>query len=223
MGIYAAIWFTLALAQVQRMEINSHSWMREVRKVLGAIFAAVALSTLATALTMYSPLFMDQPMKVAGPPLFNTLAVAYLLPALVLTAGWLRIKLMPAEVRIAMQGLSGVLVALWAFAAVRHFWQGPQGMPLSNGMAQPELYSYTIALLLIGGGLFYQSLAKRSAMMRKVGLFVIGAAVAKVFFVDISGLEGLSRVFSLLVLGLSLAGLAWLNRWAQEQVEPKPE
>ncbi len=69
-------------------------------------------------------------------------------------------------------------------------------------MAQPELYSYTIALLLIGGGLFYQSLAKRSAMMRKVGLFVIGAAVAKVFFVDISGLEGLTRVFSLLVLGL---------------------
>lgn len=102
MGIYAAIWFTLALAQVQRMEINSQSWMREVRKVLGAIFAVVGLSTLAAALTMYSPLFMDQPMKVAGPPLFNTLAVAYLLPALVLTAGWLRIKLMPTEVRIAM-------------------------------------------------------------------------------------------------------------------------
>ena len=36
-------------------------------------------------------------------------------------------------------------------------------------------------------------------------------------------LEGLTRVFSLLVLGLSLAGLAWLNRWTQEQVEPKPE
>ena len=36
-------------------------------------------------------------------------------------------------------------------------------------------------------------------------------------------LEGLTRVFSLLVLGLSLSGLAWLNRWTQEQVEPKPE
>ena len=60
-------------------------------------------------------------------------------------------------------------------------------------------------------------------MMRKVGLFVIGAAVAKVFVIDISGLEGLTRVLSLLVLGLSLAGLAWLSRWAQEKVEPKPE
>ena len=46
---------------------------------------------------------------------------------------------------------------------------------------------------------------------------VIGLAVAKVFLVDISGLEGLTRVFSLLVLGLSLAALAWLNRWAQHQ------
>ena len=35
----------------------------------------------------------------------------------------------------------------------------------------------------------------------------IGLAVAKVFLVDISGLGGLVRVFSLLVLGLSLAGL----------------
>ena len=33
-------------------------------------------------------------------------------------------------------------------------------------------------------------------------------------------LEGLTRVFSLLVLGLSLSGLAWLNRWTQE-VGPK--
>ena len=43
---------------------------------------------------------------------------------------------------------------------------------------------------------------------------VIALTVIKVFFVDISGLAGLTRVFSLLALGLSLAGLAWLNRWA---------
>ena len=219
MGIYAAIWFTLALAQVQRLQITGQSWMMQVRMVLGAIFAVIGLGALALALTLFSPLFMDQYMKVAGPPLFNTLAVAYLLPALVLTLGWMRISTIPAQVRLAMQGLSGVLLAIWAFAVVRHFWQGAEGMPLENGMTQPELYSYTIALLLIGGGLFYQSLARRSALMRKAGLFVIGAAVAKVFFVDITGLEGLTRVFSLLVLGLSLAGLAWLNKWAQGQVQ----
>lgn len=219
MGIYAAIWFTLALVQLQRMQIESQSKMNEVRKILGALFAFIGLGALAMALTFYSPLFMQYRVVVVGPPLFNTLAVAYLFPALVLTAGWMRIPSIPAQLRLGMQGLSVVLLALWAFAVVRHFWQGSIDMALSNGMTEPELYSYTIALLLIGGGLFYQSSAKRSAMMRKAGLFVIGAAVAKVFFIDISGLEGLMRVFSLLVLGLTLAGLAWLNRWAQDQVK----
>ena len=72
-------------------------------------------------------------------------------------------------------------------------------------------------MLLVGAGLFYQSLARRSGVMRKAGLAVIGLAVAKVFLIDISALEGLTRVFSLLVLGLLLAGLAWLDRWAQER------
>ena len=51
------------------------------------------------------------------------------------------------------------------------------GLP---GVGQPELYSYTVALLTVGAGLFYQSLARSSVMLRKAGLLVIGLAVAKV-------------------------------------------
>ena len=40
--------------------------------------------------------------------------------------------------------------------------------------------------------------------------------MAKVFLLDAAGLTGLTRVVSFLGLGLSLAGLAWLNRWAGE-------
>jgi|TARA_B110000967_G_scaffold183732_1_gene202618 uncharacterized membrane protein len=85
------------------------------------------------------------------------------------------------------------------------------GLP---GVGQPELYSHTVALLTVGAGLFYQSLARSSVMLRKAGLLVIGLAVAKVFMIDIGSLGGLIRVFSLLFLGLALAALAWLNRWA---------
>ena len=45
-------------------------------------------------------------------------------------------------------------------------------------------------------------------------MIVIGLTIAKVFLLDAAGLTGLTRVFSFLGLGLSLAGLAWLNRWA---------
>ena len=183
---------------------------------LGVVFAGIGVLALASVLTELSPLFLHRS-AVAGPPVFNTLAIAYLMPALVLTLGWMRITTLPRRLRFGMQGMSGLLALIWLFSAIRHFWQGPTGMILDNGMTQPELYSYTVTLLLIGGGLFYQSLARKSGMMRRAGLVVIGAAVAKVFLIDISGLEGLTRVFSLLVLGLSLAGLAWLNRWALEQ------
>ena len=71
------------------------------------------------------------------------------------------------------------------------------------------------AILVTGAVLFYQSLARNAVGLRRAGLVVIGLAVAKVFLIDISGLDGLVRVLSLVVLGLSLAGLAWLNRWAQ--------
>jgi uncharacterized membrane protein len=48
---------------------------------------------------------------------------------------------------------------------------------------------------------------------------IIGVAIAKVFLVDAAGLTGLLRVVSFLGLGLVLAGLAWLNRWAVRRQE----
>jgi uncharacterized membrane protein len=71
-----------------------------------------------------------------------------------------------------------------------------------------------VALLLAGGVLLYKALARNCASLRRLALTVIGLAIAKVFLVDAGELSGLLRVFSFLALGLALAGLAWLNRWA---------
>jgi uncharacterized membrane protein len=40
----------------------------------------------------------------------------------------------------------------------------------------------------------------------------IAVTIAKVFLIDMSGLNGLVRVASFFGLGLALMGLAWLNR-----------
>ena len=66
----------------------------------------------------------------------------------------------------------------------------------------------------LGAGLLYQAIVLRSALLRRIAMAVIAVTIAKVFLIDASGLTGLTRVFSFLGLGLSLAGLAWLNRWA---------
>jgi uncharacterized membrane protein len=227
-GLNAAIWLGLALAQVQRADGQTVGLLSKVRWGLAALFTLFGAGALLAALTEANPLFAPfvlypplgqgpQPEHVFGPIVFNTLAAAYLMPALVLLAGAWRLSRIDRVLRLALTAVGGGLAIFWAFTVIRHFWQGGTQMPLSWSISQPEQYTYTIVLLMSGAALFYQSLARRSAVIRKAGLLVIGLAVAKVFLVDVSDLDGLTRVFSLLVLGLALAALAWLNRWAQQR------
>lgn len=218
LGLLSLIWLLLACAQVRRFELGGK--LNYARYGLALFFAAHGVVRLAQALTEANPLLNAQADPVLGVPILNTLAVAYLLPAIVLalSAAWL--PALHPRWKQGCFGLATALGAVWLGLTIRHVWQGASGMYEGNGVTQPELYTYTMALLLIGAGLFYQSLARRSDMMRKAGLVVIGLAVAKVFLVDIAGLGGLIRVFSLLALGLALAGLAWLNRWATLRHSP---
>ncbi|CUH50194.1 DUF2339 domain-containing protein [Ruegeria atlantica] len=218
LGLLSLIWLLLACAQVRRFELGGK--LNYARYGLALFFAAHGVVRLTQALTEANPLLNAQADPVLGVPILNTLAVAYLLPAIVLalSAAWL--PALHPRWKQGCFGLAAALGAIWLGLTIRHVWQGASGMYEGNGVTQPELYTYTMALLLIGAGLFYQSLARRSDMMRKAGLVVIGLAVAKVFLVDIAGLGGLIRVFSLLALGLALAGLAWLNRWATLRHSP---
>ena len=218
LGLNAAIWLRLALAQVQRSEARTDGLLDKVRWALACVFGLMGAAALLGALTQANPLFQrGLTNHVYGPIIINTLAAAYLMPALVLLLGAWRLVKIDTRLRLAAAITGGSLIAFWALMGVRHFWQGGAAMNLDFNISQAEQYTYTVVLLVLGAGLFYQSLARKSASIRKAGLVVIGLAVAKVFLIDISDLDGLTRVFSLLVLGLSLAALAWLNRWAQDR------
>ncbi|WP_171231082.1 DUF2339 domain-containing protein [Ruegeria sp. HKCCA6707] len=213
LGLLASIWLLLAFAQVQRFSLGGK--LTYARYALAGFFAAHALIRLGQALGPENPVLTEFADPVLGPGIVNTLAVAYLLPALIILLSLWRLTDVPVRLRQLGYAAAALLLVVWLGMTIRHFWQGAGGMFEGNGVSQPELYTYTMALLLVGAGLFYQSLARGSDLMRKAGLAVIGLAVAKVFLIDIAGLGGLIRVFSLLVLGLALAGLAWLNRWAK--------
>ena len=214
-GLNATIWICLGFAQMRRMSLGGA--LRALRIGLAVVFFALAGLELFVATSLSNPLFYGVGGTVFGPPLLNTLMPAYLLPAIVLYLGTRWLGDMHRWIKLALQTISVALAALWLGLTIRHFWRGAEGMRLPQ-IDQPELYSYTVALLVTGAVLFYRSLASNSPILRKAGLAVIGLAVAKVFLIDIAGLGGLIRVFSLLFLGLSLAGLAWLNRWADGQI-----
>lgn len=215
MGLAATIWLSAAANQVWRLQIGGP--LRWVRLGLAALYGVAGLFFLSLGLTLFNPL-SGLGGAVLGPPVVNTLIPGFLLPALPLGFVAWRYGFLKRGWRIAATVLAAALGALWLALAIRHFWRGAAGMD-APGVTQPELYTYTIAMLAVGAGLLYQSIAKGSAALRRVGMSVIAVTVVKVFLVDVSGLEGLMRVFSFLALGLALAGLAFLNRWAASRIE----
>lgn len=210
------VWLGLMGTQLRLLTVDGV--MRRVRKLLAISYGVLGFAAVIAALTVLNPVLFTGTGDVIGLPVFNTLAIAYLMPAFLFGAIALTSSDLGRKARIAFGIIAFALAVYWVFTAIRHGWQGPDRMTIDRGISQPELYSYTVALLIVGTGLFYQSLARGSAWMRRAGFIVIGLAIAKVFLIDVSGLSGLTRVFSFLLLGLALAGLAWVGRWAQRNV-----
>ena len=211
LGLYASVWIIVSMVQLWRME--HIAGFRKTRWALAILFALTAFAHLAVLFIEENP--FTSAAQVLGPPVLNTLIPAFLLPALLLGIAALRLTALPKNLWLALAVIAIGMVSVWLFLTIRHVWQGADNMRITNGFTQPELYTYTLALLITGGALFYQSLARQSDLLRRAGLAVIALAIAKVFLVDIQGLTGLIRVFSLLALGLMLAGMAWVDRWAR--------
>ncbi len=222
-GLMALVWLVSAANQLWRVQAGGQV-LKWVRIGLATLFGAIGTFALWLVLVPDNPL-LSTGETVLGPVLISTLALAYLLPALVFGFVAWRFIFLPVRLLILFTVVGAGLASLWLGLEIRHFWRGDiLSVP---GTSQYELYSYTIAMLLAGAGLLYQAIAKASTALRRVAMAVIAVTVAKVFLVDASGLTGLTRVFSFLALGLSLAGLAFLNRWAAGQApsadQPQPD
>lgn len=210
-SLIATIWLLSAATQFYRMKAEGP--LMQARSVLGMIFGAVGLAFLAgTGAT--NPILTGD---VAGPPIFDTLLVAYGLPAFVLAVVAWRFAHLDRRLRIGVGAIAGLAAAAYVGLEIRRLWQGP--ILSTPGVADGEQYSYTITLLLLGSSLLVAALRSGRSTLRKIALAVIGLAIAKVFLIDMSGLTGLIRVFSFLALGLSLVALAWLNRWMTERYQ----
>lgn len=212
-SLNAMPWLVLALTQAYRAGLGPT--LRRLRTALAVVAGLLATLGLLVSAVLLNPLFQTYEdgfgAKVIGPLVLDTLALSYALPGLMLLIAARRLRF-PRWLTIGLVVAGSALVTLYAALEIRRFWQGDWlGRP---GVTQYELYSYTVALMLVGAALLYQSIASRSATLRRIAMVVIGITIAKVFLLDAAGLTGLTRVFSFLGLGLSLAGLAWLNRWA---------
>ncbi|MGI9395228.1 MAG: DUF2339 domain-containing protein, partial [Boseongicola sp.] len=215
MGLFATIWTTTAIAQLYRMA-GADRFELIFRTLLAAIFMLLAILFLSLQLVFFNPLNSFGEL-VVGPPVINSLFVAYVPLALALAFGAWRLSHLAPIYRQAL-GAAAVFPAIWYLAlAIRHFWRG-EDLRVS-GITDPELYSYTLAMLLVSAGVLFLAFWKRATWLRQLAMTGVALTIGKVFLVDMSGLSGLIRVVSFMGLGLALIGLTWLNRVMTAQWE----
>jgi uncharacterized membrane protein len=139
--------------------------------------------------------------------------LSLLLPAYGLPLAWLwlvgRYEPELAErigrARVLIQML---LIVLLAFSILRQVAEGSLLSGPELSAAEDIARSILAAALAIAFLLW--GIATGSRERRIFSLVLMLAAVAKVFLLDASGLEGLMRIASFVALGLSLIGIGWL-------------
>lgn len=171
--------------------------------------------------SLESPLMVNN-VSAESMPVFNMLSLGWLLPAIVLLVTtykrWNTLQI-PRSV-VASFGL--ILAAIWLGMSIRQFWQ-PISMTLAQPTGMAELFTYSIAGLIVGGILTWVGATSKAMTIQRIGLAVLACVALKVFLWDVRSLDGFWRAISFLGLGASLIGLGWLfqklHRSVAEPVE----
>ncbi len=212
-ALFAITFMVTCFVQLYRLPVST-GWMWRLRATLAALFGGLASIYLIATAWPFNPVVNSREV-VEGPYILNTLFVAYALPALLLVAFTKLLPRMDEGWRRACYSVSALLLMLYIGLETRRFWRGDVlSVP---AVTDPELYSYSVLLLIASTALLVLAYFRRSVDLYRLAMAAIAITLAKAFLVDMAGLEGVLRVASFLGLGLVLAGLAWLNN----QIKPR--
>jgi uncharacterized membrane protein len=165
------------------------------------------LGIIGGTMLRYNPLLSGD--AVQGGVLFNSLALGYLAPV-VLLALLLR-KMEPQKASPALAAFGGLALVLglgYLTLETKRIFQGPVMSIWSQSNA--ESYTYSAVWLASGVALFMAGLKVSQKYIRYAGLAVMVLVVLKVFLLDLWQLGGIWPILSLMGLGLCLVGIGWL-------------
>jgi uncharacterized membrane protein len=203
---YVLVWGAFALAAL---------WIARLRHDPVALWAwrasgGLTVVVLALQVLVLNPVIV--PADVGALPLANGLLLAYALPAVMafVARQWADIE-RSRELNLVVEAVAAVLLFVWVSLEVRHAFDPGFARP-GLGAEGIELYAYSIVWLLFGVALLALGFWRDVAALRHAGMVLVCLVVAKVFLIDMAGLQGLLRVFSFLGLGAALLGLGYAYR-----------
>ena len=214
-SVYVLIWGAFAVAALWSARTFHHIVALWAWRISGALAAGVAL---LVQTLLDNPVV--SPVDLGSLPIANGLFLAYAFPAAMAAAArrWTDVE---PDRRVGQLVAVVALVLAFAYISfeVRHLFD-PAFARSGFGAEGLELYTYSIVWLLFGVALLAVGAVRRVAALRHAGMALVCLVVAKVFLVDMAGLQGLLRVVSFLGLGVALMGLGYAYR--RYGFEPAP-
>ena len=202
------VWGAFALAAL---------WLARTRRDPVALWAWRASGGLALATVLVVQVFIANPIfekaDVGRLPIANGLLLAYAAAGRAMAAlarRWIDIE-PNRNVALVVEAAASILAFVYVSLEVRHLFD-PGFERAGFGADGLELYTYSIVWLLFGVALLALGFLRDAAALRHAGMALVCVVVAKVFLIDMAGLQGLLRVFSFLGLGAALVGLGYAYR-----------
>ncbi|ART83257.1 hypothetical protein CBP31_12025 [Oceanisphaera profunda] len=171
--------------------------------------------------------------EISDTRLFNMLLPAYGGPVLLALALAIMLNRFPqllaklVAIRQWALAVAGGAFMLFSALEIRQLWRGSDmelwsGLALWPDMNNGELYTYSVVGMLYAiVGIIYAT-KKGYPLIYKAGMILLGLVIAKIFLIDMDGLQGLWRVSAFMGLGLALLGLAWMHQKVQRAVRAVP-
>ena len=162
---------------------------------------------LVIMLTVRNPAITSDTLE--GSAVFNTLWLAYAIPAVLLFAIIRRDGLLARAPWREMLGTLGLaLLMMFVTLMVKRAYQG--AVMTEHFSSDAENYTVSLAWLVMSVAGFIAGLKLDRQYVRVAGLLIMALTVLKVFIFDFSELGGLWRIASLMGLGFCLVGIGWL-------------
>lgn len=174
-----------------------------VFRIASMVVGAIGIGAMVLGLVIVFNPFINQA-PVGEGRVFNLLLPGYLVPGVLaaLTA-YLAPATRPSWYRFGYGVVGAVLLFIYISLMVRHGFQGEK-VGFLRAASDAEIWSYSVAWLLMGGCTLALGLVLRSLPLRAASAVVILLTVGKVFLIDMSALTGALRAFSFIGLGVSL-------------------
>ncbi|MEQ1648143.1 MAG: DUF2339 domain-containing protein [Hyphomicrobiaceae bacterium] len=188
-----------------------HNAIARVRYTDPVLVSVLTLTIVASIMALWliiakNPLWSGE--LVSGSPFTGSLAIAYLLPAVVSVILMFSARgIWPVEYLGVCGAKALVLSMIFVTLAVRQSYHGTD-LQLAEGFTSKELWTISVVWLAFGALLLGLGTALGSKSIRIASAIIVAIVIFKVFIIDFAGLRGIWRSFSFLGLGAALIGMS---------------